>query len=89
MTSKTTEGKILQHPKISNPRPQRAIGMILVTLILGKRMARELDEIICYRGELGLIVTDDGTESTSNVMLASKKAANTACTQPAISPPLL
>ena len=39
-------------------------------LDLGRRVARELDAIIAWRGKPGLIVCDHGTEFTSNAMLA-------------------
>ena len=39
------------------------------TSISGKRVARELTELIAMRGKLGTIVSDNGTELTSNAVL--------------------
>jgi len=40
------------------------------TSISGKRVARELDKLIERRGKPGMIVSDNGTELTSNAILA-------------------
>jgi putative transposase len=42
----------------------------------GKRVARELNEIIRRRGKPSMIVSDNGTEFTSNAMLAWTKTAD-------------
>lgn len=55
---------------------KECLGAIPDTSISGKRVARELDEIIRRRGRPGLIVSDNGTEFTSNAMLAWTKAAD-------------
>jgi putative transposase len=39
------------------------------TSISGRRVARELDTIIARRGKPDLIISDHGTEFTSNAML--------------------
>jgi transposase InsO family protein len=44
--------------------------MIPDTSISGRRVARELTALIERRGKPGMIVSDDGTEFTSNAMLA-------------------
>ena len=41
-----------------------------VTSISGSRVVRELTELIAQRGQPGLIVSDNGTELTSNAVLA-------------------
>ena len=41
------------------------------TSILGRRVGRELTESIETRGKPGMIVSDNGTELTSNAVLAS------------------
>lgn len=38
--------------------------------ILGRRVVRELAELIAKRGKPGMIVSDNGTELTSNAVLA-------------------
>jgi len=54
---------------------KECLGAIPDTSISGKRVARELDAIIRRRGKPGLVVSDNGTEFTSNAMLAWMKAA--------------
>ena len=39
------------------------------TSISGKRVVRELTELIAVRGKPGMIVSDNGTELTSNAIL--------------------
>ena len=69
------------HDLLSNGRRFRILNVIddvtkecLVaiadTSISGRRVARELDTIIARRGKPGLIISDHGTEFTSNAMLA-------------------
>ena len=55
---------------------KECLGAIPDTSISGKRVARELDEIIRRRGKPGMIVSDNGTEFTSNAMLAWTKTAD-------------
>jgi putative transposase len=55
---------------------KECLGAIPDTSISGKRVARELDEIIRRRGKPQLIVSDNGMEFTSNAMLAWTKAAD-------------
>jgi transposase InsO family protein len=40
------------------------------TSISGRRVVRELTELITQRGKPGMIVSDNGTELTSNAVLA-------------------
>ena len=49
---------------------KECLGAILDTSISGKRVARELCEIVELRGKSGMIVSDNGTEFTCNGMLA-------------------
>jgi putative transposase len=49
------------------------LGAIPDTSISGKRVARELDLIIERRGKPGVIVSDNGTELTSNAIFAWAK----------------
>jgi transposase InsO family protein len=46
------------------------------TSISGKRVVRELDDLIAVRGKPGMIVSDSGTELTSNAVLAWCGGAN-------------
>jgi putative transposase len=54
---------------------KECLAAIPDTSIGGRRVARELDAIIVRRGKPGLIVSDHGTEFTSNAMLAWTQAA--------------
>ena len=49
---------------------KECLAAIPDTSISGRRVARELDAIIARRGKPGLVVSDHGTEFTSNAMLA-------------------
>src|SRR6202035_2783726 len=69
------------HDQLSNGRRFRILNVIddvtkeclaaiADTSISGRRVARELDAIIARRGKPDLIISDHGTEFTSNAMLA-------------------
>jgi putative transposase len=49
---------------------RECLGLVADTSLSGTRVARELDEIITRRGKPRMIVSDNGTELTSNAMLA-------------------
>lgn len=49
---------------------RECLAAIPDTSISGKRVARELTTLIARRGKPGLIVSDRGTEFTSNVVLS-------------------
>ena len=49
---------------------KECLAAIADTSISGRRVARELDVVIAWRGRPDLIVSDHGTEFTSNAMLA-------------------
>jgi transposase InsO family protein len=46
------------------------LAVIADTSISGRRVARELDAVVAWRGRPDLIVSDHGAEFTSNAMLA-------------------
>lgn len=52
---------------------RECLGAIPDTSISGRRVARELTELIARRGKPGMIVSDHGTEFTSNAILAWSK----------------
>jgi transposase InsO family protein len=54
----------------ANVRVTRPPAVIADTSISGRRVARELDAVVAWRGRPDLIVSDHGTEFTSNAMLA-------------------
>ena len=49
---------------------KECLAAVVDTSISGARVARELARVIAWRGKPGLIVSDHGTEFTSNAMLA-------------------
>lgn len=49
---------------------RECLGLVVDTSLTGQRVARELDRIAEIRGYPGMIVSDNGTELTSNAMLA-------------------
>ena len=54
---------------------KECLAAVVDTSISGRRVARELTALVVRRGKPGLIVSDHGTEFTSNAMLAwSEKA---------------
>lgn len=55
---------------------RECLAAIPDTSISGKRVARELDAIVARRGRPKLIVSDNGTELTSNAILAWTGATN-------------
>src|SRR3984885_13322349 len=77
------------HDQLSNGRRFRILNVIddvtkeclaaiADTSISGRRVARELDAIIARRGKPDLIISDHGTEFTSNAMLAWAQRSRTA-----------
>ncbi|TPI61487.1 IS3 family transposase [Mesorhizobium sp. B3-1-3] len=52
---------------------RECLAAIPDTSISGRRVARELTELIAHRGKPGMIVSDHGTEFTSNAILAWAK----------------
>jgi hypothetical protein len=57
---------------------KECLAAIADTSISGRRVARELDAIIARRGKPDLIISDHGTEFTSNAMLAWAQSSRTA-----------
>jgi putative transposase len=64
------------HDQLSDGRRFRILNVIddvtkeCLAVISGRRVARELDAVVAWRGEPDLIVSDHGTEFTSNARLA-------------------
>ncbi len=49
---------------------QECLAAVPDTSISGHRVVRELTQLIAQRGKPGMIVSDNGSELTSNAMLA-------------------
>jgi len=54
---------------------KECLAAVVDTSISGRRVARELTALVERRGKPGLVVSDHGTEFTSNAMLAWSEAA--------------
>jgi putative transposase len=63
-------GRRLRILNIVDDVTKECLGAIPDTSLSGRRVARELSAIIERRGKPGMIVSDHGTEFTSNAMLA-------------------
>jgi len=57
---------------------KECLAAVVDTSISGKRVARELSALVAIRGKPDMIVSDHGTEFTSNAMLAWTEAAGVA-----------
>ena len=57
---------------------KECLAAVAVTSISGRRVARELTALVERRGRPGLIISDHGTEFTSNAMLAWQENAKVA-----------
>lgn len=49
---------------------RECLAAVVDTSISGKRVARELAQLVVVHGKLGVIVSDNGTELTSNAVLS-------------------
>jgi putative transposase len=71
-------GRRLRILNVIDDVTKECLAAIPDTSISGRRVSRELDAIIARRGKPDLIVSDHGTEFTSNAMLAWTQAAKLA-----------
>jgi putative transposase len=69
-----TDGRRFRILGIVDDCTRECLGLIADTSISGVRVARELDRIIAWRGKPASIVSDNGTELTSNAILAWAEA---------------
>ena len=63
-------GRRLRILNIVDDVTRECLAAILDTSISGRRVARELAALVQRRGKPGMIVSDNGTEFTSNAMFA-------------------
>ncbi|MEO1199935.1 MAG: IS3 family transposase [Pseudomonadota bacterium] len=63
-------GRRLRILNVIDDVTKECLAAIVDTSISGRRVVRELKTIVAQRGKPGLIVSDHGTEFTSNAMLA-------------------
>jgi putative transposase len=71
-------GRRLRILNVVDDVTKECLAAVADTSISGRRVARELQALIARRGKPGLIVSDHGTEFTSNAMLAWREASGVA-----------
>ena len=64
------DGRRLRILNVVDDVTKECLAAVVDTSISGRRVARELSAVVARRGRPGLIVSDHGTEFTSNAMLA-------------------
>jgi putative transposase len=72
------DGRRLRMLTVVDDFDQSCIGLVAEFSLGGPRVARELDRMIAERGKPAMIVSDNGTEFTSNAMLRWSSAARIA-----------
>ena len=65
-----TDGRRFRILVVVDDCTRECLALVPNTSISGVRVARELDTIACRRGRPSAVVSDDGTELTSNAILA-------------------
>ncbi len=71
-------GRRLRILNVVDDVTKECLAAVADTSISGRRVARELGALVERRGRPGLIVSDHGTEFTSNAMLAWREASGVA-----------
>jgi putative transposase len=64
-----TDGRRFRILEVYDDCTRECLALVADTTISGRRVARELDAIIAWRGKPVTIVSDNGTELTSNAIL--------------------
>jgi putative transposase len=64
-----TDGRRFRILEVYDDCTRECLALVADTSISGRRVARELDAIIAWRGQPAVIVSDNGTELTSNAIL--------------------
>ncbi|MEO0624286.1 MAG: IS3 family transposase, partial [Pseudomonadota bacterium] len=75
-------GRRLRILNVIDDLTKECLGAIVDTSISGRRVARELESTVARRGKPELILSDHGTEFTSNAMLARTQSAGIASDAP-------
>ena len=65
-----TDGRRFRILTVIDNCTRECLGLVADTSLSGRRVARELDAIILRRGRPETIISDNGTEYTSNAILA-------------------
>jgi putative transposase len=70
-----SNGRRLRILNVIDDFTKECLAAVADTSISGRRVARELDAVLVRRGKPNLVVSDHGTEFTSNAMLAWAQAS--------------
>ena len=69
VSDQMTDGRRFRVLTVVDDCTRECLALVADTSISGRRVARELDAIIAWRGKPATIVSDNGTELTSNAIL--------------------
>ncbi len=69
VSDQLTDGRRFRVLTIVDDCTRECLGLVADTSLSGLRVARELDQIIKKRGKPSMIVSDNGSEFTSNAIL--------------------
>lgn len=69
VSDQLTDGRRLRILCVVDDCTRECLALVVDTCLSGARVARELDQIIAQRGKPKMIVSDNGTEFTSNAIL--------------------
>jgi putative transposase len=75
VSDQLTDGRRFRILTVVDTCTRECIGLVADTSLSGLRVARELDRLIAERGRPKVVVSDNGTEFTSNAILAWADAA--------------
>jgi putative transposase len=70
VSDQLTEGRRFRILAVVDDCPRECLALVADTSLSGLRVARELDRLITGRGKPKMIVSDNGSELTSNAILA-------------------
>ena len=70
VSDQMTDGRRFRILTVIDNCTRECLGLVADTSLSGRRVARELDAIILRRGRPDTIISDNGTEYTSNAILA-------------------
>jgi Integrase core domain len=83
-----TDGRRFRILAIVDDCTRECLALVADTSLSGIRVARELDRLIVERGKPGMIVSDNGSELTSNAILAWAETVKVECDLSPFFPPL-
>ena len=75
VSDQMTDGRRFRILAVVDDCTRECLALVADTSLSGARVARELDTIIAWRGKPATIVSDNGTELTSNAILAWSERA--------------